>query len=215
METPHLSNPSWNTALEQIIKKEAEQAESLYKLHYRSQTITSKKNDYLAIPAIVFGVIGGFLTGGASEMISPFVLGGISIVVAVLNTITNYYKFASKAEGHRVAAIYYLKLYKTLEIELSLPADQRTPAEDLLKSYKEQLSRVSETAPQIDEQAIREHKPILHASNVSAPLVANGLEQVKIYKEVGALETPRHKINIRLDAPPAVANPSPKTRIAV
>ena len=181
MESPHPQNPTWNPALEQIIKKEAEQSQSLYKLHYRSQTIAARKNDYLAIPAIVLGVITGFLQGGASESMSPYLLGSLSIFVAVLNTITNYFKYAQRAEGHRVAALHYLKTYKTLEIELSLPPEQRTPAEDLLKNIKDTLTRISETAPQIAEAAITDHKKIIHGKPVAVPLVANGVESVQIY----------------------------------
>ena len=181
MDSPQPQHPEWNPALEKIIKKEAEQSESLFWLHNRSWSLATKKNDILAIPAIIVGVVTGFITGGASETIPSYALGGLSIFVAVLNTLNNYYKFAQRAEGHRVASLYYLKLYKKLEIELALPQAQRTPAEALLKSIQEQMTRISETAPKLDSQAIQEFKLKFHKESVSKPVVANGLDQVHIY----------------------------------
>ena len=114
-----------------------------------------------------------------------------------------------------MASLMYLKIFKQIEIEMSLPRDQRTDAETLLKNLRQQMTQVSETAPRIQERAILDYQKRFQGEPVSKPLVANGLEQVKIYQEIGGLETPRHKINIRVDAPSAVANTSPKARITI
>jgi uncharacterized membrane protein len=183
METPAFHAPEWNSSLEKVIKKEGEQAQSLYWLHNRSEAITAKKNDYLAIPMIVLSTLTGFLTGGASEMIPAWVLGGLSVLCGILGTINTYYKFAQRSEGHRVAATLYLKLFKQIEVEMALPPAQRSDAGSLLKNLRDQMSRVSETAPRLDDKSIVEYKSRFHDEPVSKPLVANGLEAVQIYSE--------------------------------
>ena len=213
--TPH---PSWTAGLEAVIKKEAEQSQSLYWLHNRSEALTARKNDYLAVPGIILATLTGFLTGGAGDMIPGWALGSLSVLVGILGTLNTYYKFAQRTEGHRMASLIYLKIFKQIEIEMSLPRDQRTDAETLLKNIRQQMTQVSETAPRIQEKAILEYQKRFHDEPVSKPLVANGLEQVKIYKEVGLLEpaqSPRPKINIVVDGSPAVAKSAPKTHVVV
>lgn len=193
---PH---PTWSTGLESVIKKEAEQSQSLFWLHNRSESLVSKKNDYLAVPGIVLATLTGFLTGGAGDMLPGWLLGALSVLVGVLGTLNTYYKFAQRAEGHRVASLLYLKMFKQIEIEMSLPRDQRTDAESLLKNLRQQMTQVSETAPRIQEQAIKEYKIKFHEEPVSKPLVANGLDPVKIYQETprpAVPETPQQNVKI-------------------
>ena len=201
-----------------VIKKEAEQSQSLYWLHNRSESLTARKNDYLAVPGIILATITGFLTGGAGEMIPNWLLGSLSVLVGILGTLNTYYKFAQRTEGHRMASLMYLKIFKQIEIEMSLPRDQRTDAEVLLKNLRQQMTQVSETAPRIQERAIRDFKRAFEDEPVSKPLVANGLEQVKIYRECGIVETPqspRPKITIRVDEHPGVASSGANNRLAV
>lgn len=176
---------SWNNSLETILKKEAEQSEGLYWLHNRSQTIIQRKNDWLMLPSIVISTINGFLIG-ADTGTPTLVLGGISILVSTLSSITQYYKYAQRAEGHRIAALMYLKLYKGIEIELAKPVAQRADPDDLLKALKDQMTRVAETAPQPVEAAIREYQSKFKEDRVSHPLVANGLSEVHIHSEARA-----------------------------
>ena len=214
--TPH---PSWTPGLEAVIKKEAEQSQSLYWLHNRSESLTARKNDYLAVPGIILATVTGFLTGGAGEMIPNWLLGSLSVLVGILGTLNTYYKFAQRTEGHRMASLMYLKIFKQIEIEMSLPREQRTDAETLLKNLRQQMTQVSETAPRIQEKAIQEYQKRFHDQPVSKPLIANGLEQVKIYREIGIVEptpTPKPKITIRVDdQASALAIKSPANRMAV
>ena len=179
MDSPTPHDTSWNPSLEIILKREAEQSEGLYWLHNRSQTIVQRKNDWLMLPSIVISTINGFLIG-ADTGAPALLLGAISIFVSTLSSITQYYKYSQKAEGHRIAALMYLKLYKNIEIELAKPTGQRADPDDLLRSLKEAMTRVAETAPQPSEQAIREYQSKFKEQQVSHPLIANGLAEVHI-----------------------------------
>lgn len=184
METPGFerTDTTWNPSLENILKKEAEQSQGLHWLHNKSQAIVARKNDWLMIPSIIISGVNGFLIG-SDVPIPSLALGLVSILVGTLSTITTYFRYSQKAEGHRIASLLYLKIYKSVEIELAKPVEQRADADELLKSLKDQMSRVAETAPIPDPKAIEEYKAKFAQEQVSHPLVANGLSEVKIYTE--------------------------------
>ena len=197
METPGFEHKdtAWNPSLENILKKEAEQAEGLYWLHNRSQAITARKNDWLMIPSIIISGVNGFLIG-SDVPIPSLALGLVSILVGTLSTITTYFRYSQKAEGHRISALLYLKIYKSVEIELAKPVDQRADADEMLKSLKDQISRVVETAPIPDPKAIEEYRAKFSHDPVSHPLVANGLSEVKIYNANAEVPTLKPTVEV-------------------
>ena len=175
-------NTEWNEGFEMVLKKEAEQAESLFWLHNKSSLYQSKNNDYITIPSIILQTLTGFLsaTGG---LVPPLVLGGLSVFTGILSTLTSYYRYSAKAEGHRVVAQLYMKIYKNLEVELSLPIAQRTDPEKLLRDIREKLQRISEVAPDVPENIIKLYKHHFKNDNIAHPIIANGIDPVNIYKE--------------------------------
>jgi hypothetical protein len=185
----------WNEGFEMVLKKEAEQAESLFWLHNKSSTYQSKNNDYITIPSIILQTLTGFLsaTGG---LVPPLVLGGLSVFTGILSTLTSYYRYSAKAEGHRVVAQLYMKIYKNLEVELSLPVAQRTEPDKLLKDIREKLQRISEVAPDVPENIIKLYKHQFKNDDISHPIIANGIDPVNVYKE-SSKEESNIKIKIK------------------
>jgi len=183
------AHPEWNAALEEVIKKGGEQAEGLYWLHNQASQWAQKRNDFIQIPAIILATLTGFFSA-TSDMLPPVAIGGLSVFVGVLNTVNSYYKFSQRAEGHRIASLWYLKTYKKIETELSLPVSQRTPAEPLLKELSEGMSRITETAPQVPEALNRAYAVRFKDETVARPLGTNGLDPIKIYRSTSAPRTP-------------------------
>jgi hypothetical protein len=107
-----------------------------------------------------------------------------------MSTILAYYKFSAHAEGHRVCAQLYLKIYKQLEVELALPISQRTDPLTLLQDVRDKLSRVSEVAPDIPDPVIREFREKFKDSSAKRPIIANGLDEIYVYREKERIDTP-------------------------
>jgi hypothetical protein len=173
-------NVDWNAGLEQVIKKEGEQAESMFVLHNNSSKVSSRNNDWIMIPSIVLQTLTGFLsaTGG---MINPLILGGVSVFTGILSTLLSYYKFSAKAEGHRVVALLYLKIYKLVEVELALPVDQRMSASKLLEEVRKKIAHIQEIAPEIPDAVIDSYKHKFKHISSAKPLIANGIDEIKIF----------------------------------
>jgi hypothetical protein len=77
-----------------------------------------------------------------------------------------------------------MKIYKHLEIELSLPVEQRTNPMKLLTDIRDKLSKISEVAPELPQSVIDNYRVKFKDTKTSKPLIANGLDEIDIYREV-------------------------------
>jgi hypothetical protein len=170
----------WSPGLEEVLRKEGEEAESFFYLHNRSSVVATRNNDFINIPSIILQTVTGFLSA-ANGMVPPMALGAISVFTGILSTLLAYYKFSAKAEAHRMSSQLYLKIYKKLEIELSLPPDQRLPPMKLLEEIREKLARVGEVAPDIPESVLAEYKLRFKDGEAKKPIIANGLDRINVY----------------------------------
>jgi hypothetical protein len=129
--------------------------------------------------------------------ISSIALGIGSLFVGVINTIGSYFQWSKRAEGHRIAAIQYSKLYRFLNVEMSLPRQERMTPKELLKWTKDQYDRLQEISPIIPRDLIEKFKKDFDKpeyANISKPEEANGLEHIVIYG-TETIQSPTFKLN--------------------
>jgi hypothetical protein len=200
--TPRLASdeenqPTWSNGLEEVLRKEGEEAESLFWAHNRSSVVASRNNDIINIPSIILQTVTGFLsaTGG---LVPPLALGALSVFTGILSTLLSYYKFSARAEAHRMAGQLYLKIYKKIEIELSLPEEQRVSPIKLLDEVRDKLARVGEIAPDIPEAVIAEYKSRFKDGDTKKPIIFNGLDKITVYKKEVASDKPLIRIKTML-----------------
>jgi hypothetical protein len=186
---------SWNPQLESIISEEGERAMCFSWLHNHSEKWYSKLNTFITLPVIVMSTIAGTASIGAQGMSDPtntsaskyasFGIGGISLLVGVLNTVSSYFGWAKRSESHRIAAITYNKVYRFILIELALPRDERMTAKDMLKTIRDQLDRLQETSPPIPDKIILKFREKFSETTpeVKKPEITNGLDPIYVYSE--------------------------------
>ena len=199
----------WNENLERVVKREGEISQSLYWMHNSASIWASKKNDSIQIPSIVLASITGFLAA-TSNLIPTQVIGAMSLVVGILNTVNSYYKFAQRSEAHKITAQLYLKTYKIIEIELALPIHQRVDANKLLKKMRDTMQHVSEVAPPIPESIIVLYKKNFADSKVAKPIIVNDLEAIVVSKSDPVFTVSAAAVPHTSDIPtiPVVLSPS-------
>jgi hypothetical protein len=170
----------WTVGLEEVLRKEGEEGAAMFYMHNRASVVSSRMNDMISIPSIVLQTVTGFLsaTGG---LVPPLLLGSVSVFTGVLSTLLSYYKFSARAEAHRMSAQLYLKIYKKIEIELSLPIEQRMAPVKLLEEVRDKLARVGEVAPDIPEGVLAEYKKQFHDGEAKKPIIANGIDKIVVY----------------------------------
>jgi hypothetical protein len=182
-------NVSWSDDLELYFKQTGERANALAVIHKRGEAMYSYRRTYIDLPVIVISSLVGFLSVGSTsmfagrEMESSVALGILSLFVSVLNTTGSYFGWAKRAEGHRISAIQYGKLFRFLSIELSLPREERMSPHDLLKLTKENYDRLQEISPLVPPELIREFATRFkkYEDKVALPDELNGLSSIRVH----------------------------------
>lgn len=196
-------NISWNTRLEAYFAQTGEKAHALAWLHKKSQERYSNMKNYTDLPVIVLGVLNGATSIGSTSLFgdSPYAsvgVGIIALITAILSTISSYFKWAARAEAHKIASIQYSKLYRFLNVQCSLPRDERMKPSDLLKYTKDEYDRMVEIAPLVPPEIIAVFKYTFNKpkyKDISWPEETNGLEAITIYKEIDETLFPSGKVD--------------------
>jgi hypothetical protein len=122
-----------------------------------------------------------------------------------------YFGWAKRAEGHRISAIHYSKLYRFITVEMSLPREERMKPSDFLKYVKDQYDRLQEISPLIPPSVIVEFQSKFSKyTDISKPEEANGLEKIEVYHDSfisSASNTPVPKLKSVPSTPEMKANP--------
>lgn len=211
---------SWTGALEEYFASTGERAHCLGWAHKQAEEIYGLRRTFIDLPVIIGSGAIAFLNAGSSTLfadpqMSSIALGVGSLVLGVLNSVGTYYGWSKRAEGHRIAAIQYSRLYRFLSIEMSLPREERMTPSDLLKYTKDTYDRLQEISPLIPPTVNREfHRRFDKEKEIAKPEELNGLEKIEVYREL------RHQLSIRVPPSsdgsedgllqsPAVAAPRP------
>ena len=195
-EELELKEVSWSTQIEDLIAVEGEKCLGLAKLHQKCEEIASRKNTLIQIPVIVLSTLSGTASVGSSTMfgegsIAPLIIGLVSIGVVILNTVGGYFAFAKKSEAHRIAHLQYSKLFSQINVELALPRNERSSAEQVLSNLRDTMERLAEITPSIPEDVIKEfNKKYASYTDVGLPAEVNGLSKIKIFRGELKIKTP-------------------------
>lgn len=177
----------WNSQLEKVISDEGEKCLSFSWLHSRSEKKYSALDVWINIPVIILSTLAGAASIGSEGLFAGFekasvIIGIISILVGILNTLGQYFGWGKRSENHRICSIQYSKIYNYLKIELALPRADRTGADDFLKIIKNELERLKEISPAIPDSVIKEYKiNFANYTDVSKPDICNGLANIEVY----------------------------------
>ena len=127
-------------------------------------------------------------------------LGVLGLATGVLSTIGSYFAWAKRTEAHRISAIQYQKLAKSLTIELSLPKAERLAAKDILKITREQIERLMEISPAVPESIIAKYKIKFKntGDEVAHPEIIHGFKKVNVNKYVEPVAPPKSNIKIEV-----------------
>jgi hypothetical protein len=181
----------WSSNLENYFKEIAEKSFCYAYLHKKAEASYAYYRNFIDLPVIILSTALGTLSIGSkslfgdNEASATKIVGAGSIFVGIISTIGTYFQFSKRSECHRLTYIQYSKLYRFLQIELSLPVIERMRAVDLLKLTRENYERLQEISPLIPYKILEEFKNKFNNKteyiNISKPSECNGLEEVKVY----------------------------------
>jgi hypothetical protein len=212
------SNIHWTEKLEEYFSSTGEKAHCLGWVHKQSEAMYSTRRTFIDLPVIVGSGVIAFLNAGSQSMfedarIANISLGIGSLLVGILNTMGTYFGWAKRAEGHRISAIHYSKLYRFISVEMALPRDERMSPHDLLKYVKDQYDRLAEISPLVPTTVIHKfQRRFKKYTDISKPEEANGLEKISVYKPSAGDEADGTPGTVRVRIGPA---PTEKTFTAI
>jgi hypothetical protein len=200
-------NIHWTVKLEEYFASTGEKAHCLSWVHKQAEQMYSTRRTFIDLPVIVGSGVVAFLNAGSSSMfddprISSIALGIGSLCIGVLNTLGSYFGWAKRAEGHRISAIHYAKLYRFITVELALPREERMSPHAFLKYVKDQYDRLQEISPLVPQSIVRSfQRKFKNEHEISKPEEANGLEKITVYR----------RSDEEVDADRVAGAPTPKT----
>ena len=181
----------WSDEIEDLLSEWAEVSMCYSYLHNYSTRKYKHKYHHLQIPIIILST----LTGTANFATDSYVpkdyqhgfsagVGTLNIACGILGTLLAFLKYAELYEGHRISALAWSKLSRTIEIELSLQDCKRKPCRDFLKICRSEYDNLLESSPNIDLDIIGMFNKKFDGkyTGVRRPVICNGLKEIKAYK---------------------------------
>lgn len=173
---------SYSDDFEDLLKDEAEKSEAMCILHNNAYLKFYKISIGLNIPVIVISSIIGFMSPLSLFPEQPIFLGALSIGVAILKTVDNYFDISKRCETHRLMANAYSRVSKWIQLQLSLERECRVNAKDLFDIISNEMQNIREAEPLIPDDVIEEFKKKYKDEKTSKPSITNGLTDIKINK---------------------------------
>ena len=202
LETPRdrddgeLNLDRWSEEIESLLSEFGEVALCYSWLHSYSTRKYKAKYHRMSIPIIVLSTLTGtanfadsYVPVGFKQGFSACV-GGLNIFCGILGTLMSFLKYAEIYEAHRIAALAWSSLGRSIQIELALKDERRKNCRDFLKVSRATYDSLLESSPTLDQDVIATFNKKFNDDypNVSKPIVCNGLREIKVYSDLQHIE---------------------------
>ena len=206
LETPreiNEINAKWTSEIEVLLSEWGEISLSYAWLHQFSTRKYQQKNRHFAIPIIILSSLAGTANFADAYVPEGFQMGfsacvgSVNIFCAILGTLQSFLKYAELYESHRMSALSWTSLGRSIQIELALHPDRRKPCREFLKVSRAQMDSLLESSPTLDQDVITLFNKKFNTTypNVTKPLVCNGLQAVKIWAPETRDDDDMHSVN--------------------
>jgi hypothetical protein len=185
--------PEYDDDLENLLKGEAEKAESLSILHRISHEKYNSYSNAINIPVIIGSSAIGFATGIKIDYEDiNIVLGIFSVVIGCIKALDSFFQLAQRSERHRLVSLQYAQICRKISVELSLEREVRLEAKEALNMIRTDIKNLEEIAPIIPDDVIDKYKakyPRHEGETIKRPNITNGLTEIVINKPNSHLDT--------------------------
>ena len=198
----------WCEKQEKLLIKWAEKAAGYRWLHNHARLYYKKQNDWLAYPSIIIASItgvGGFAVlnpsgndGVSSEtktriMIVQYFFAFLNVIAGILSSISKFSQSLPLSEAHSVMCVQWSKLYRSIDMELSLDIKHRTNVVDFIMKSREEYDKLLDDAPDIPAISIQAFM-VQFPDKENKPDVCNGLSIV-VNDDAASMSSSRRAVN--------------------
>lgn len=146
----------WNSAHQEYLTEMRKTCDELVKAHREGFRRMKHKQRWFRLPMIVLGTISGTASFGTStfplnsRQYVSIVVGGVSLLVAITQSIESYLKISERMSAHYVAQQSFSKLSEDIYLELSQSTiDRITSGIHFVRQCYERFEKIIEIAPYI------------------------------------------------------------------
>ena len=182
----------WCPREEQLLVRWAEKAAGYRWLHNHARMYYKWLNDVLSYPCIIISSItgvGGFAVLNPSEenmspnmkrniLIFQYTFAFLNVVVGILTSISKFNNSAGMMEAHSAMCVHYSKLYRNIDMELSLDVGHRENAIEFVTKQRQEYDRLLDEAPDIPSLSIYAFNKAF-PDKTNKPDVCNGLNVIQ------------------------------------
>ena len=158
----------WTEQVENILISWSDKAIVYKILHEKASQLNKQRNYGFTIPCVCLSTIlasATFALSGDSQMIpreymtyAQYGLGGVNIIIGILQTLQNFFKYAQMSEAHDSVSKQWYKLYRIIHTELNIARNKRRDADEFMKFCRMEYDRLIELSPDIPEKLIKNFK---------------------------------------------------------
>ena len=220
MSTPEQHH--WCPNQEQLLKRWAEKAAGYRWLHNHARVLYKRHHDWLSYPSIIISSItgvGGFavLSPDTNSMpddqkqkiiIFQYFFAFMNVIAGILTSISKFNNSARLMEMHSAMSVQYSKLYRNIDMELSLETQHREDVLEFVNKTRVEYDRLLDEAPDIPAESInafneafpdKENKPDVcnGLSVINCEEDTNKLKHWLLKKRPGTPTTPRPSVELK------------------
>lgn len=194
----------WDHRSEDLLKEWKQKASGYRWLHTHARIHYKSVSDWMSYPSIIIASItgvGGFAVDLPEHArFFQVVFASLNVLGGVLNSISKFSQSASLAEKHSEMSTAWSKLYRAIDMELSLDPKHREKDNitDLVRQFRQEYDRLLEDAPDIPPCSILAYQKKFKDDDRAKPDVVNGLSPViKVQSESAIRDVlTRWKLNL-------------------
>jgi len=178
----------WDNASEDLLESLVDEAQIRHRLHKRMYERYSKRNTRWTLPVIILSVVSGsgnFISQSFPTIEKEMIIsiGGISVLVSIISSISQYLQLSALSEGNRIAMLSWGKFCSMIRFEIAVRKKDREKADDFLKTVINEFQRLQEISPNIPEKDIKSYRRELGLlpEGFRTPTWFNGVQHIEAY----------------------------------
>lgn len=182
----------WDQKSEALLREWKEKASGYRWLHNHARMHHKSISDWLSYPSIIISSVtgvGGFAfmnpTGDGTEVPEnvrwfQLAFATLNVIGGILTSVSKFSQSSSLVEKHSIASIAYSKLYRSIDMELTLDPEhrQQKSVADLVRSFREHYDRLLDESPDLPCKSIIAYQKKFSGDTRAKPEVTNGLSPV-------------------------------------
>ena len=193
----------WTEAEEDLLESLVDEAQIRHRLHKRCYEHYKKRSQRWTLPVIILSVISGsgnFISQSFPSIEKEMIIsiGGISVLVSIISSISQFLGLQQLAEGNRIATLSWGKFASSIRFEIGLHKKDRENAKDFYQMIVNEFQRLQEISPNIPEAVVTRYRRELGQipEDFKIPLWFNGV------RHINAFQSPSESaVSIELKAP--------------